>query len=242
MIPIVSIFDLINALFSAIISVRVYITYKKTHDIAVFYFFMFFLFFTIFWISAASPNILLFNPKAITISNILAYIVAYISYAFIVQIPFIFIEKRWVAHIISVFIIIAGIIFIIGRIYNFELSKIEIFYPYMYWKPVYPVWMRIMTGIVSSFSAIIFTIVFFQFGFKNKKNKIVFNKAMYLASGMLALFVAALISFIFSPQAGFLGMSMSAFSGILGLWLLLQGILYDERHQNLTQTPNEKTF
>ena len=198
MIPIVSIFNLISAIFSAIICIRVYMTYQKTRGIAVWYFDIFFLLFTIFWISAGSPNIFLFNPKYITIANVLSYAVAYISYIFIIQVPFIFIEKRWVAYLIGIFVAIAGIIFIVGRIKNFELSQIEVFYPFMYWKPIYPAWMRVMNGIVSAVIAIISAIVFFQFGNKNRQNPLIFYKSMYLSGGMLTLVIAAMISYIFS--------------------------------------------
>src|SRR3989344_5029945 len=103
MLPIVSITDLINGVIAAAIAVRLALMLRghggDRRD-GLLEFIGFYAFFALFWLSFSSPDLILDTAYRVTISTIIGYVFLFIALTFVVQMPFIFFDKRWLGVII----------------------------------------------------------------------------------------------------------------------------------------------
>lgn len=232
MIPIVSLTNLISAIVSLVIGGNLFITYRRNHNIAVFWFTLFYLSFAASWLIAATPELVLKDPYAVMASSIIAFSFQYFAYFAVIQVPFIFLQKREWGAIASALIAMVGIIFVTGRLYNLQPHSREIisgvFGTYVFWRPVFHPWLRVMTGVVGGSVAIFCAIVFFYLGWQDRLNRLVFARSMYLGSGTTILFIGSIIVYFVSTTGSFFALGTASIFVIIGLLVIFKGILHRE--------------
>src|SRR3989338_1465480 len=163
MIPIVSITDLINGIIAAAIAVRLALMlrgYGGDRRDGLLEFIGFYAFFALFWLSFSSPDLILDTAYQVTISTIIGYVFLFIALTFVVQIPFIFFDKRWLGVIIGAAIMVLGLSYLVSRIIDPTLDTKEVIPPYIFWGEAYSPWIRIFPGIAGLLAAGTFTITF----------------------------------------------------------------------------------
>ncbi|OGL58796.1 hypothetical protein A3H10_04790 [Candidatus Uhrbacteria bacterium RIFCSPLOWO2_12_FULL_46_10] len=245
MIPIVSITDLINGIIAAAIAVRLAFMlrpvppaqgglvrwYDSNKQNGLLEFIGFYLFFALFWLLFATPELIFQDVFSITIAAIIGYLFLFISLAFVIQIPFIFFERRWLGMVLGVLIMTLALAFLIGRIIDPALDKQEIIPPYVFWSEAYSPWIRFFPGIAGLVAAGTFTITFVYIAWYaaprwhvEGKTRI-YRAAVCLGGGMTLLLVAAIMFFILS-RGGFLVSVVTSSLCIAGLLVMLRGIKY----------------
>ena len=233
MIPIVSLTNLISAIVSIVIGGNLLVAYRRNHNVAVFWFILFYLAFAVSWLIAAAPELVLKDPYAVMASSIVAFSFQYLAYFAVIQVPFIFLRKREWGAIASALIAMTGIIFVIGRLYNLQPHSREIisnvFGTYIFWRPVFHPWLRVMTGVVGGGVAVFCAIVFFYLGWQDRSNRLVFARSMYLGSGTTILFIGSIIVYFISTTGAFFALSIASIFVIVGLLVIFKGILHEDR-------------
>ena len=229
MIPIVSLSDLINGLIAAVIAAKVFNSYKKTSDQTIFDFFLFYVFITFFWLALATPQIFITDPFKMVIASTAAYIFLFMALAIMTRISFLFISWRTAGRMATIIIFIGTIAFVIGRLSSLAPHQPEYFPPFIYWRPVMAPWLRILTGIMTTGSALISSSIFFYFGYKDRSNAQIFHRSILLGSGLLILLVGAVMAFLVNPNAGFAANCLASLASIPGMVVMLYGINYKSK-------------
>lgn len=231
MIPIVSLANLLNAVVAFIIAARahsvdVQLAKDADHTI-VHYFAWFFTAFGVMWLLYALPGLFVTSLAVITVAQFLADVSAYVAVAVGLRITF-FVLRQPVAEYMSTgFLVVLGTLYVIGRLYNFNLNEIEIIGPYIYYTPIVSPALQAITGVATSFGSIIFAGTFFGVYKKQRANVLVARRALYLSIGMLCMFVASTLFFILITPS-FVTASIAALFSLSGFFLLQRGIPYRE--------------
>ena len=228
MIPIVSLTHLVSVLVSGTMALRLLRQYQQNPSLKLKLFTWFYFLFGLNWLMAAVPGIFSQDAQLIALFNIISFMFIYASVAVAIYIPFSFIERKDFGYIAIAIVIIGSIIFAIGRILYFQDSVVEYVPPFVYWRPVFPGWLRLMTGGVTATASLIFIIIFFHLGIKNKAQHMVYYRSIALAGGMSLLFVAAVIVQLFSVPT-FLNLAIGAILVASGLLLMAHGIMHEHK-------------
>src|SRR3989344_618604 len=109
MIPIVSIINIINASISAIIAVRLHRSYRQNPTTPLLLFLWFYIIFAIFLVFGSAPGIFVNDPYLVMATNIASFFWLYVALAINIQIPFIFLDKRWIGNFLSFSFLVAGL-------------------------------------------------------------------------------------------------------------------------------------
>src|SRR3989338_1181973 len=236
MLPLLSLFDLVNAAISAVIAVRVFMVYRQAKHEAAWYFLMFYVSFTFFWFFWGMPGVLVSNPQTMALTSTAGFMALYLSMVAMVQVPFFFLNRREGGGIAAILLATSGAVFFLARIFNLEPSVLEVIGGVVYWRTGIAPWLRYFTGAVSLGVALLCTGTFGYLGWKERMHPVVYARSMYLASGMAALVIAAPFSFFLFNVVGFFWANMIAsMLVILGLLLMLFGILVEAK-QNVAVT------
>lgn len=115
------------------------------------------------------------------------------------------------------------IIFIINRLQQFEVYEHVVVGPYVYWLPLGPAWLSLMTGSVASFASIFFAAVFLVQGFRARHNPAVYWRSLFLGLGMLCVLISSVLFFIFVPPSANAVLASAGFSAG-GLCLMYVGV------------------
>lgn len=253
MIPIVSITDLINGVITAAIAVRLGFMlspvpshlanggglaswYEENKRNGLLEFMGFYIFFTLFWLSWSTPELVLFDAYSITIAATIGYIFLFISLAFIVNIPFIFFDRRRLGAIMSIFIMLLCLAYLVSRIIDPTIDTQEIIPPYVFWGDAFSSWIRIFPGVAGLLAAGTFTITFAYIAWHaaprwyTEGKTIIYRAAVCLSGGMTLLLVAAIMFFLLS-RGGFLVSIITSSLCIAGLLVMLHGVelMHEER-------------
>ena len=153
----------------------------------------------------------------------------YATLALVVQIPFVFLHMpRW-RVLITASIVIAAIIHVIARMFNFLPYVAEAIPPYIYWKPQIDPWLEMMTGVAGLITTLIFIVTFFYLGWKAKNDRVIYRRSMLLAYGMISMFIGTVIRFVAFYNTPLIGFGVGAIFVAIGLALMASGILYEQR-------------
>lgn len=228
LIPIIAIANLTNGIISALLVARLYARYKKNMPMGqqsegVRYFIAFYICLTIMWLLYAAPGLLVSDLYLIMILQSAGDILVYVGSIVAIQIAFLALNRRGAGTIISIGMATAALIYVLGRVLNSHPHIISVAPPYVYWYADIPSWLAIMTGLVAAVSSVIFITTFVMLSWRARNNVGVFRRSMSLASGMLLLFAASLIFFVFST-GGFISATTASLLGIAGLLISLHGI------------------
>ncbi|OGL86877.1 hypothetical protein A3I40_01495 [Candidatus Uhrbacteria bacterium RIFCSPLOWO2_02_FULL_48_12] len=235
MLPIISISNLVNTMVTAALAGRLIFKLRQNHHDGLMYLAGFYVALTGFWAFRALPGLLIDNPYTVMATNLVSYIFLYVATTALLQVPFIFINRRHWGVILGILNVMIGLIFIIGRFLNPVVHTPTIIEPYIFWQETYPLLLRALTGISTVTSTTIFMGVFFYLGHKERDNTIVYRRSMYLAGGMLFLVLASFIFFLAST-GGFLMSVLASSSCIVGAYLMLRGISYEGPEESTVPT------
>ena len=228
MVPIVSVSDLANGFISAIIGLWLLARQRGRGNLATSYFIVFYFLFSFAWFCWAAPEIVTQDPWYIMWLNIIGYLALYAAIAVMVQLPFLFLNRQGGGAIAGMVVVVAGIVFLLGRLLNLQPHVRELVDGYVFWSPVYAAWLRIFTGVVAGLTAALCAIVFMYLGWRGKNDVLVYKRSVYLAIGMLIILVATSVSYILFFFFSFFWTNLLGSAlVIVGLLLLLHGILYE---------------
>ena len=231
MIPIISISNLVNTIVTAALAGRLVYKINRHHQEGLIYLAGFYIALTGFWAFRALPGIFIDNPYAVMATNLVSYIFLYTATTSLVQVPFIFIDRRHWGIFLGIMNVVLGLFFVIGRFLNPIPHLPEVIAPYIYWKETYALQLRALTGISAFASSAIFMGVFFYLGHKGRDNHIVYNRSMYLAGGMM-FFVLASFIFFLASTGGFIISVLASGSCIVGAYLMLRGVSYKNHEES----------
>ena len=252
MIPIIAIANLTNGIISALLAARLYARYKKSmpsgqRSEGVRYFIAFYTCIAIMWLLYATPGLVVSDLYLIMILQSLGDVLVYVGSIIAVQIAFLALNRRGAGTIVSIGLATTALVYILGRVLNPHSHIVSEVAPYIYWHADIPGWLAIMTGLAAAVSSVIFITTFVMLSWRARDNADVFRRSMSLASGMLLLFAASLIFFVFST-GGFIPAMTASLLGIAGLLITLRGIPHRNEPSDSntpadlipTKTPQEK--
>lgn len=223
MIPLVSLSNFVNSAVTITLAAQLIVRCRKVQHDGLRYLTGFFIFLAGFWAMRALPGILVFDSNSAMVTNLFSYVFLYIATTSLLQVPFVFIDRRELGAVLGILNIVAGIVFVLGRLFDPMPHPAIVVGQYVYWQETYAPWLRAITGLSTFISTSTFMGVFFYLGFKERANTIVYRRSMYLASGMAFLLFAASVFFLFSAGEFFVSM-LASVSCIVGLLLMLRGI------------------
>lgn len=222
----VAIYGTVNAIFSLIIALRLYISYKKTRIKAQLYFTKFYLYFGIFYLTFATSQLFFVSPElglSVGIFHAVSYIFLYLSIGYLLSFPFMLTGRENTAKNIVIGMFVYNVIFFIIRIINIQPSEVEVFLSYSYWKPIFPEWMRLLTGIVSLGTSAFTSSLFFKHGVQNKRDAFVYRRSMWMGSGIAIFVLASIAAFIAAPSGNFIFVLAATFLVLTALLVILRG-------------------
>ncbi len=231
----VSIANFINVIIAVAMVIRLSAHYRHNGGKPLKRFVWFYVSFSIFWLLWAMPEIFITDPYGVMATNIMGYVMLYITSAIMVQIPFLFSGNKTIGIMLATIIIIAGIIFLEERLSNLQPHIREVVGNRVFWRPVFAPWLRIMTGAAGGLAALTASISFYYFGWRERANRIVFMRSIYLGAGNTMILLGALASFVLSPTASFVGVFAGSIFGAIGLFIMMHGVLHETRQQQTTK-------
>ena len=228
MVPIVSITHIISVAVSLFLALRLRASYQKNPSTSLEVFALFFFLFAVSWAFAAVPGVISRDVMAIMASNIVSGMMLYAAIAVAVYIPLFFLGKPHLAIVASSLVAFISMVYLVGRLFASEPSVLVTVSPFVYWKPIYPAWIRIMSGVVSFVSSILFASTFYYLGYKSTEDAVVRRRSFYLAVGMTLMTISALIVQLI-PSTSFISFSVGAILLCAGLLVMADGIMYEYR-------------
>lgn len=226
MIPLVSLSNSFNTLVTLFIALRLIARVRKQSSDGLWYLSAFYVFLTGWWAFRAMPGFLVTNPMAVMATNLISYVLLYAATSSLLQVPFYFLNRREWGVILGILNIVAGIVFVIGRMFNFAPHLPVEVPPFIFWPETYPEWLRLINGLSTLTALGLFIGIFFFLGLRERANPVVYNRSMHLAVGMFLLLIAASAFFVFSA-GGFLSSVVSSSFCAAGLFLVYRGVAYE---------------
>ncbi|PJE75792.1 hypothetical protein COV04_02510 [Candidatus Uhrbacteria bacterium CG10_big_fil_rev_8_21_14_0_10_48_11] len=225
MIPIIPIASFISALVSLGATTRVFSLYRQRKNEALWYFGAWFAVVTIMFLNYALGGIVASGVGNAVIDAI-GNLFIYVSCVLLIQIPFIFLDRREWGVISGIILATAGLVFFIGLLLNPSPSVREVVGPYVFWWPQYEQWLRSYTGVVAGTTTLTFTLTFLYLGYRGRSDMVVFRRSAYLAAGMFSLMLSAL-SILIVPKIIFVErIVLGATAMVAGIILLYYGLLW----------------
>ena len=234
----VSLANFVNFIIAIAMVVRLGAHHQRVGGKPLKRFIWFYISFAIFWLLWAAPEIFVTNPYSVMATNIMGYVMLYVTSAIMVQIPFLFSGRKSIGTVLCAIIITAGVVFLIGRLINLQPHIREIVGNRVYWRPVFAPWLRMMTGAAGGLAALTASIAFYYFGWRERVNRAIFMRSIYLGTGNATILCGAIVSFILSPTAGFAGVFAGSIFGAVGLFIMMHGIMREAQPQQIQNTAN----
>lgn len=234
MIPLVSILNLVNFAVPILLAIRIFKIYQINRSSLLFYFSAACFSFSFYWLLGALPGIVFVDLGIIGVLNIIRFIFLYTALFFIIKIPILLIGRHILGWVFSLLIIIGGILFVCVSFINITPSEMIVVTPYVYWVPIFPQWIELMTGILSSLTLFFFIITFVYLAWKNWSNLAIVRRSLSFIVGMGVMMIGGVFRFL---TVGFLASYFSyAFSTLFvsaGLLIIADGILHEHRQAQI---------
>jgi hypothetical protein len=224
--PIVSILNLISALFFGSITLKLYFSYRENKDENVGDFLKASLFLTILLILIASPGLLLTNSRIIGLIYAIYPFFAFLSLGFFSRIPLRIIGWERIKKIFFKGVI--GIASLITLLNLLNLGPAIVYHQdsFIYWKDTRGIIMNVVIGIVFSFNLLLVITFFLVQGFKSSE-RFVRARSIFISAGLLSFALVSIVNFIFGALAQiYLASLLATFFNILAAFLILAGIYY----------------
>ncbi|MEK7643366.1 MAG: hypothetical protein AAB372_02870 [Patescibacteria group bacterium] len=227
MIPLVAIAGTLNAIVSLLIAARLYVSYYKTRSAPQGHFLLFYLYLGVFYLYFATSQLLLKdNGMAIGIFHILSYFFLNFSLGYLLTFPLFLSNREALAQRILIGVFLYNVIFTAVRIANFEPSVMQLVGSYGYWRPIFPEWMRALTGFFAVAIGLYASMFFFVHGWQRRSNPFIFYRSLLFGSGIFILVSAAMLLLIVASTGSFSLVAVGTFLVLLGLLIILRGVYY----------------
>src|SRR3990167_5910531 len=118
MIPIISISNFVNTVVTDTIAIRLLARVRRNHHEGTVYLAGFFTALTGFWAFRAMPGLLTKAPFAVMATNLVSYVFLFTATTNLLQVPFIFINRRQWGVILGILNVVIGLVFLLGRFFN----------------------------------------------------------------------------------------------------------------------------
>jgi len=231
MIPIVAVTNFINSAMSIAVGMRL-VAARKRHSASDFNYFIFFFFaLALFWFFIGLPGLLAAYPLFAALSNTLSYVALFAACSSLIQTSFLFRKESASSSIINFFIFCLFMIFLVGRtLAPLPQLEPEIMPPYIFWKEIYPEWLKVIVGVVALVAGGIFIATFSYLGWKNKNNALIFHRSLFLVSGLSIMITAAALYYLFS-SGGFMISIVASSLSVAGYVFMMRGVLHAHENQ-----------
>ncbi|MDD5145156.1 MAG: hypothetical protein PHW72_03485 [Candidatus Pacebacteria bacterium] len=200
MIPIVSLFNLVSALFFGGISVKLYSSYKKSNDENLKDFFYTFLYSSIMFIIMALPGTVSRDLVFVGLIYAVYPLFSFLSLSYFGQIPLRILSWQKVRKLFSVSMKALGFLVVFIDILNWGPAVFHQQQPFAYWEDSRGEAMNIFVGSVLGLSFLLIFIFFIIQGMKSSERYLKI-RAFLIAGGVVFIILGSLINFVFGASA-----------------------------------------
>ncbi len=226
MIPIISIANLISALFFGCVSLKTYFSYKKSKDEKMGDFFKTFLFLTILLFLILTPGLIFKNLKIISLIYVLYPFLGFLALANLGSVPLKIMGWQKTKLIFFRGMIIIAFLITLINFSNWQPAVVYQVVPFVYWQDTRGMLINNILGILYGLVLLI-TIIFFLIQSSRAKEKYLKIRSFFIVGGMASLIAMSVANFIFGASSQVFFNSLSAiFFNVLAAILLLIGIYY----------------
>ena len=225
----VAIAGTINAFVSLAIALRLYMTYRQSHSEAQGHFLLFYLYFGVFYLYFATSQLVLPRDSGLIIGifHVISYFFLYLAIGYLMSFPLMIAGRNIASQRLLLLVFIFNIIFLTLRVIYFAPSQQEIINQYLYWRPIFPVWMRMVTGIFALVAGASASTLFLIQGWKQRgKNSSLCRRSLWLGAGTGMFIFASLLSFIAAPSGSFSFVALATLLVRVGLLSVARGVYY----------------
>jgi len=240
MIPIVSIGNLISALFFSGVTLKLYFSYKRTKDEKLRDFLKTFLFLTIVMILITSPGLVFTNLKIIGLIYAVYPFFAFLALAHLGIIPLRIMRRERVRQIFFKGMIGVAFLITLLNLLNWGSAIVHRQDSFIYWEDTRGVTMNIILGIILGLSLLLITIFFLTQGLKSLERHIRI-RAFLIAGGLLSLALVAVVNFVLGASAQiYITSLLASFFNVLAALLIFAGIYYKYKPEEISYPPIKK--
>lgn len=217
---------IVDSLMSFGIAYHLYRTYRNSPTPPHAHFLYFFVFLGAFFFFYAAPQFIFSSGSVVSFFSILAYVCLYVGLAFLLGLPFVVQGRIDASRGVLLVMLLFNACFTALRLYYFEAFVLEVTPAYVYWRPVYPEWLRIITGLVAATATGSAAFLFVRFGWVHRDNRQVFYRSLWLCCGVSMLVLASFLGFVVAPSGSAPLVILATMFVLLGLLVTLRGVIY----------------
>lgn len=230
MIPIVSIANLISALFFGSIALKLYPSRAKTEDDKLEDFFKVFLFLAILLFLISTPGLIFKDLAIIGLMYALYPFFALLALAYMGVIPLKIMGWRKVKQIFFKGLIIAASLITAINLLRLKPAVVYNPAPLIYWQDSRGILMNNVLGALLGATLLSIIMFFIIQGFKTKEQYLR-TRAFLVATGLLGLMASSVINFIFGASSQvYINSLFATFFNILSAIFFLAGIYYKPKN------------
>ena len=228
MIPVLSIFDFLSALFCFFAARRIYHSYKKTKNNKIGQFFWAFAILVVYFFVVSLPGFNFLKPEHVQIIYSFSYFLAFLPIIIFLKIVLEMNGVAWSKIGLSIIIISVFIISILSFLFS-SPARLEVYKSSFYhWEEGTPPSFRFLKGVIIGFLGFVCCSFFIRQGLKYK-DKIIRVKTLYLGWGLGVLIIAALSSFSIASQFSgsiiwWISLTVGRVLAVIGLGFMVRGI------------------
>lgn len=226
MIPVVSISNLISALFFTAVVAKLHSSYKKTKDEKIKDFFLSFLFLSLTLFLLATPGLIFTDLEVIGLVFSIYPLFLFISLIFLAFIPLKILRWQKMRRAFLFVTIVTILIITTVNLANLSPAAVHNQDNFIYWEDPRGMLIDNVIGLTLGAWLLLVISLFIFHGFKSK-DKYVRLRASFIAIGLLILLAEVVVNFIFGAVSNIYITSVIASSlGILAGIIMLLGVLY----------------
>jgi len=218
-----------SALVSFLISQRLYISYKKSKEENLGYFFKTFVLLGFFFSFISLPGLISNQPFLVQVSYILSWIsllpTPFLIYGILANVSGFQRFKKFLAP--TAFLLIG--FFLVLNILYFSPAKSQSFENYWYWSEGTPIWLQIFGGGFVGFLSLLAGIFFLARGFRSEE-RLIRIRSLLIGGGFIILFLGTLSGYILFLVSPILVL-FSGFLCLIGIVIMYLGIRYKIEEQ-----------
>jgi hypothetical protein len=226
MFPIVSIFNLVSALFFGSIALKLFFSYRESKDENLRDFLKVFLFLTILLILISSPGLIFTNLRIIGLIYAIYPLFAFLALGYFGRVPLKIIGWERMKQIFFKGTIgIASLITLLNLL-NWGPAIVYHQDSFIYWEDTRGAAMNIAIGAVYCLILLLTIIFFLVQGFKSTE-RFIKTRSIFISGGLLGLALTSVVNFIFGASAQiYITSLLATLFNILAALLILAGIYY----------------
>ncbi|MFC1789684.1 hypothetical protein ACFLYY_01765 [Patescibacteria group bacterium] len=200
MIPLVSILNMVSALFFWGISLKLYFSYKKSKDLTTLYFLKSFIFLSLLLTFLAAPGLVLNNLTIIGITFNLHPIFSFLALAYLISVPLNLMGYNKTRKIIFNVFVIISLLFVLLSFLNWQ--TVPVFYEdqFIYWEDARGEMINVALGIIYGIGLLLVIIFFLIHGFKSSE-KFVRTRSILISIGLLCIVFSTSVNYILGASA-----------------------------------------